>query len=248
MDARDLLLELRHAFAERADPERAAAQQAYMKSVMPYHGVTNPEVKVVCREVLARYPFDTAAAWRADVLGLYRFATHREERYAALALAEHRKARPLQGLRATARAERPPAAERLATDAMQVYEELVVTGAWWDLVDTVAGHHIGALLAEHRALVTPMMRTWSRCDDLWKRRAAIICQLGHGAETDTALLMDTIEPALGEPVFWLRKAIGWALRQFARVDPDWVRATVDALGPRLSGLSRREALKHIAKD
>ncbi|MFO0751508.1 MAG: DNA alkylation repair protein [Myxococcota bacterium] len=245
MDGRDLLLELRTRLIERADPARAAAQQAYMKSSMPYHGVTNPQVTALCKDTFSRYPFASAAAWRADALGIWRGATHREERYAALELTGHRKARVLQGLRATPRAEPPPDAPRLAAQAMVVYEELVVTGAWWDMVDVVASNRIGPLLHEHRALVAPIMRQWIAGDDLWKRRAAIICQIGLGADTDTVLLMEAIEPALPEKVFWLRKAIGWALRAYARTDPDWVRATVEDLGPRLSGLSRREALKHL---
>jgi 3-methyladenine DNA glycosylase AlkD len=73
----------------------------------------------------------------------------------------------------------------------------------------------------------------------------VICQVGHKADTDVELLRRAIESNVGDSSFWLRKAIGWALRQHARTDPDWVRAEVDRLGARLSALSRREALKHI---
>jgi 3-methyladenine DNA glycosylase AlkD len=73
----------------------------------------------------------------------------------------------------------------------------------------------------------------------------VICQIGHKTDTDVALLRHAIEANVDDRSFWLRKAIGWALRQHARTDPDWVRAEVDRLGDRLSGLSRREALKHL---
>jgi 3-methyladenine DNA glycosylase AlkD len=73
----------------------------------------------------------------------------------------------------------------------------------------------------------------------------VICQISHGAALDRDLLTFAIEQNLGDRSFWLRKAIGWALRQHARSDPAWVRAYVDALGDRLSGLSRREATKHL---
>ena len=89
------------------------------------------------------------------------------------------------------------------------------------------------------------MQAWAQDEDLWVRRTAVLSQLDHKAYTDTELLHDTIEPNLADTSFWLRKAIGWALRDYARVDPDWVRSEVERLGGRLSGLSRREALKHL---
>jgi 3-methyladenine DNA glycosylase AlkD len=73
----------------------------------------------------------------------------------------------------------------------------------------------------------------------------VICQLGLRADTDVALLRHAIDANVDDETFWLRKAIGWALRDYARADPDWVRAEVRRHGDRLSGLSRREALKHL---
>jgi 3-methyladenine DNA glycosylase AlkD len=93
--------------------------------------------------------------------------------------------------------------------------------------------------------MAPLMRQWAGEEDLWLRRTAIISQLTFKERTDVGLLGDTIEPNLDDRTFWIRKAIGWALRQYARTDPDWVRETVAAYGDRLSGLSRREALKHL---
>jgi 3-methyladenine DNA glycosylase AlkD len=84
---------------------------------------------------------------------------------------------------------------------------------------------------------------------LWVRRTAILAQLKHREATDLDLLTDVIdanlEGSLHGSDFFIRKAVGWALRQHARTDPDWVRAFVDSRGTRLSGLSRREALKHL---
>jgi 3-methyladenine DNA glycosylase AlkD len=94
------------------------------------------------------------------------------------------------------------------------------------------------------AAVAPVVRVWSTDPDRWLRRAAVICQLGSGPTTDTALLADTIEANRSDPDFFLRKGIGWALRQYARTDPAWVRAFV-AAHPDLSLLSRREALRHL---
>jgi 3-methyladenine DNA glycosylase AlkD len=243
-----LLAALRERLAREGEPERAAGQQRYMKSAMPYHGVANPGVRRICAELFADYPFADLVGdpgrWRDDVRQLWHGATHREERYGALMLCAHRDARPLQGLPKTARARPPIDAVARGAAALELYEELIVSGAWWDLVDEIATHRLSALLARHR-FVADHYRRWSTSDDLWLRRAAVIGQVGLGAETDTALLFEVIEVNVSDKSFWLRKAIGWALRQYARTDPEWVKSTVRTLRSRLSPLSRREALKHL---
>jgi 3-methyladenine DNA glycosylase AlkD len=221
---------VRAALATAGDPDRASAQQRYMKSDLPFRGLTSPELKALLRPLLAdaAYRIGARQEWEAAVRELWDHATHREERYAALALARHR----------CYRAWRDPS-------ALPLYEHLVTTGAWWDLVDPIAADLVGGLLLEHPDVLGPLMRTWAASEDVWLRRSAILSQLGAKDRTDTALLRACIEPNLEDRSFWVRKAIGWALRQYARTDPDWVRAEVLRYGERLSGLSRREALKHL---
>jgi 3-methyladenine DNA glycosylase AlkD len=90
-----------------------------------------------------------------------------------------------------------------------------------------------------------MMLAWSKSNDLWKRRTAILCQLGFKAQTDLELLYACIQPSLESREFFLQKATGWALRQYARIDSSAVKKYVQQNHARLSTLSRREALKHI---
>jgi len=125
-----------------------------------------------------------------------------------------------------------------------MYEELITTGAWWDYVDEMA-HHVGNLLRSHPEQIRPVMRAWSTDKDLWKRRVSIICQVSFKRDTDLGLLYANIEHNLEERNFFIRKAIGWALRSYAWTDPDEVARYVAANEARLSGLSRREALKNI---
>lgn len=224
----DLLRRVRADLAAAADPARAPGMQAYMKSAMPYHGAASPVAKRVFKAAFQGLAFADAAGWEAAVRGLWDGATHREERYAALALAKHEAARAFQ----------TPA-------ALPLYRDLIVAGAWWDYVDDLATHHVGDLLRADPAAIAPQMRAWSRGDDLWLRRAAIICQVGSKRATDLDLLYACIEPALGEKDFFLRKAIGWALRDVAWWDPDATRAYVAAHADRLSPLSQREALKNL---
>lgn len=219
---------IRSALAAVAEPARAPEMQAYMKSEMPYLGVTTPRRREALRGIFAAYPFASAAAWRTDVLALWRSAEYREERYAALHLSGHRKARSFQTL-----------------EALPMYEEMIVTGAWWDYVDEIAAHRIGPLLAAYPVEMKKTMRAWSRSEDLWKRRTSILCQLAFKDAIDLELLYACIAPSLSSKEFFLRKAIGWALRQYARTDPGEVRRYVKEHAARLSGLSRREATKHL---
>ena len=227
---RALIDDVRSRLQARADPERAPGMQAYMKSSMPYFGVPSAGVKAVCAEVFAAHPLASFHAWRATALRLWRGATRREERYVAIALT---------GARAYRRHQVP--------GALPAYEEMITTGAWWDYVDEVAVRRIGPMLLTHREVVRPLMLEWSVSSDMWKRRTSIICQVVARSETDLELLYACIEPNLGDREFFIRKAIGWSLRAYAWIDPREIAAYVDRNHDLLSGLSRREALKNIAR-
>ena len=88
-------------------------------------------------------------------------------------------------------------------------EEMIVTGAWWDYVDQLAGKHMGHLLASYPADIRPVLLSWAENDDIWRRRTAILAQLRFKAGTDTDLLFSAIEASIEEKEFFLRKAIGW---------------------------------------
>ncbi len=128
-----------------------------------------------------------------------------------------------------------------------MYEEMIVTGAWWDTVDTLATHRLGDLLRNERVAMKRKMRAWCRDQNLWKRRSAILCQIRFKEDTDLELLYACIEPSLATREFFLRKAIGWALRQYAWTNPREVQRYVRQHAKQLSGLSRREALKNVLK-
>ena len=218
---------MRSALAGVADPERATAMQAYMRSAMPFRGAPKPVQVAALRPVLAAHPVTDRATWEATVRELYDQAEFREERYAALALLRVRAAKAWYD-----------------PDLVPMLAHLVVTGAWWDLVDDVAGHQVAPIHRAFPAAMAPVVRRWSVGEDLWLRRTAILSQLGSGLATDHTLLTDVIEANADSREFFHRKAIGWALRDLAWKDPDWVRAFVDS-HPDLSPLSRREALKNL---
>jgi 3-methyladenine DNA glycosylase AlkD len=225
---REVLSTIRAALMDRADAARGAGAQAYMKSDIPSLGVRVPDVRRLTMAAAATHPFETTDELRATVLELWRQSGVREERYAAI---------DLTGLKM--------AAKDLAM--LPVYEEIIRTGAWWDFVDGVS-QRIGVLLQAHRPATTEVLGNWSTDPDFWIRRAAITAQLKAKDQTDRRLLRTVLEANLADPEFFIRKAIGWALREFGKTDPEWVRTFVDDHRDRLSPLSRREALRNLPLD
>jgi 3-methyladenine DNA glycosylase AlkD len=223
MSADDLVADVRSRLRAAADPAKAPGMQRYMKSALPYLGVQTPALRAALREALAAHPLASRAEWETAVRALWDEATHREERYAAIGILS---AYP-QHL------------------DLPLLERLVVEGAWWDYVDSLA-RRAGDLLRGDRRLAADM-RAWSRDGNLWKRRVSIICQLGFKGDTDLRLLYDCIEPNLADREFFVRKAIGWALRDYAWHDPHEVDRYVREHADRLSGLSRREATKNLTR-
>lgn len=225
-----LITRLRRELEARADPAQAAPMKAYMKSKLPFYGIKTPERRRICRAVFDAHPLEAFTEWRQVTLALWREARYREERYAAIELTGHRFYRTFQTMR-----------------ALPLYEEMITTGAWWDYVDVIAGHRLQALLVRYPRIMTPRMRSWSTDPDRWKRRSTILCQLRRKQSTDLDLLYHCIEANLEDRDFFIRKAIGWALRDYAWSDPREVRRYVAAHADTLSPLSRREALKNLPR-
>jgi 3-methyladenine DNA glycosylase AlkD len=224
-----LLLRVRRELRPLADTRRAAGAQAYMKSAMPYYGVPTPVLRETCKKIFSGLAWPSRILWRDQVLSLWRGAKFREERYVAIELTGHRLASHFQ----------TPA-------ALPLYEEIIVTGAWWDYVDVIASNRIGPILRRDPVRMKRTMLAWSKSGNMWKRRTAILSQLSFRKQTDLGLLYACIETSLDSTEFFLRKAIGWALRQYAWTDPAEVKRYVRRNRSRLSGLSYREALKNIA--
>lgn len=219
---------LRTALLAEADPTRAPQMQAYMKSTMPYIGVASPKLKATSKAVFAELRYDDGMAWMTDILDIWRNAEFREEYYAAIELTGLKQARRFQ-----------------RTDILPMYREMIITGGWWDTTDSIAPTRLGEILNADREAMSKAMLEWATDDNMWIRRSAILCQLKAKNNMDLELLYACIEPSASSKEFFLRKAIGWTLRQYARNDPQEVRRYVSANKDRLSNLSKREALKHI---
>ncbi|MFG3309021.1 DNA alkylation repair protein [Streptomyces wuyuanensis] len=224
-DLADTVLErLTAIYPAAADPVRAREAAAYMKHVAPFLGIRTPERRALSRTVLAGAPRPSEDDCTAVALRCWRLPEREYHYFAADYLRRH--------------------VGRCSSGFVPVVRHLITTVSWWDTVDTLAAHVVGALVAADPGLVRVMDR-WIEDDDLWIARTALLHQLRHKEATDAERLFRYCLRQSGHPDFFVRKAIGWSLREYARTDPDAVRGFVDSARDRLAPLSVREALKNL---
>ncbi len=211
--------------ADVADPDKAVAMQAYMKTAMPFYGVPKPGRVELVRKLCREFVPDTQSEYQDLVLALWNLP-HREEKYLALGVGAHH--------------------QRFHTPtSLPLFRRLIVEGAWWDLVDEVANHMVRPVVIAFPAAAWQFVDRWIDDPDMWLRRSAIICQVGAKGRTDADRLFRFCRQRAFEHEFFIRKAIGWALREYAKTDPQAVAAFAMENRSQLSGLSFREATKHI---
>ncbi|EGX56997.1 hypothetical protein SZN_25000 [Streptomyces zinciresistens K42] len=222
--ADEVMGRLTASYAAAADPARAAAARAYMKDVAPFLGIPTPERRVLSRAVLQGTPRPDEDDCTALALRCWRLPEREYHYFAVDYLRRH--------------------AGRLSSGFLPVARHLVRTVSWWDTVDLLAAHVVGGLVAADRGLAAEM-DVWIADDDLWVVRTALLHQLRHKERTDTARLFAYCLRQSGHGDFFVRKAIGWCLREYAKTDPDAVRDFLERERGRFAPLSVREALKNI---
>lgn len=223
-DARALADRIAAELAARADPERAVPMARYMRDQFPFLGVMSAGQK---------------DAWQAATDGLPRRLPEPVVVDAALALWD-RPEREHQHLGSTL-VNRHAESGEPTPGFLSTLEALITTKPWWDTVDALATHGVGAVVRRHPGLRSEMDR-WLAGDDLWLARSALLHMNRWKGEADQAWLFDACLARAGDRDFFVRKAIGWALRERSKVDAEAVVAFVAAHERELSGLSRREAL------
>ncbi|MFM7202624.1 MAG: DNA alkylation repair protein [Myxococcota bacterium] len=210
-----------------ANPQKAPEMQAYMKTQMPFYGVPAPERARLLAQLKSAEPIRSPEVYESVVRQLWALP-HREEKYMAIAVARS-------------------APNFIKTEALPLYEHMIRSGAWWDFVDELAQHLVGTALAAEPERVYPVLDAWILHDDLWLRRTALLAQNRLRIHTDETRLFRYVLTCAHEKEFFIRKGIGWALREYAYVHPERVESFVHAHQQQLSGLSVREALKNIEK-
>ncbi|BAQ12035.1 DNA-7-methylguanine glycosylase [Bacillus sp. OxB-1] len=210
-------------FEANRDGAQAAPMAAYMKNHFPFLGIKSPLRQQLLREQFKEYELPGKDLLFEEVWTLYNLP-EREYQYAAIALLEKMK-------------------KHLTIDDLPVLRQLIESKSWWDSVDTIAPKLVGHIVFHDREEGGPVMAKWSQSGNMWTNRSAILHQLKYKNGTDTSLLSKIIEQHSSSGEFFIQKAIGWSLREYAKTDPNWVRTFVATHS--LKPLSKREALKHI---
>lgn len=208
-----------------ADATKAPAMAAYMKTEMPFYGISQPDRLPVYREMKQRFKATDRHQYEAGVIALWQLP-HREEKYAALVFARQNEI-------------------FVDGESIPLYERLIREGAWWDLVDEIATHLSARVLLRERSATKPVIKAWLADDDMWIRRSALLSQIGHKEKTDPKQLFEQSLKLAHEKEFFIRKAIGWSLRDYSWTDPEAVVEFLSKHGSKLSPLSRKEGAKRL---
>ena len=217
----EYVAELRALFDKNSNAADALPMQAYMKDIAPFFGIKAPLRRQLSQHFIKTHglPENPEGAVR-----LLWKEPERELHYFAMEL--------LGKL-----------AKKAPESQLRLYEKMITTNSWWDTVDYISPHLCGVHFSQYPDLRNATVEQWISSKNLWLQRSAVLFQLGYKTKTDAELLFTTCSRLAGESDFFIRKAIGWALRQYARTAPetvqDYVRRTP------LSVLSKKEALKHF---
>lgn len=205
--------------------------QVYMKTDMPFYGVQKPQRSAILKEIRKAHPITSRDDYRSVVIALWNLP-HREEKYLAISTAQAF----------------PKLIER---DHIPMYEQMIREGAWWDFVDDLAIRLVGRAVLDARkknqTWPSTLMDTWINDDDMWIRRSAIIMQVLHKEHTDEERLFTYCIDHMHETDFFIRKAIGWALRAHSYINPTGVKKFLKQHKSDLSGLSYREGARALVR-
>jgi 3-methyladenine DNA glycosylase AlkD len=207
-----------------ADLERGRGMSAYMKNQFEFLGIPKPKRFELTRELRKSAKSWDAAQLRETVDVLWA-QNEREFLYIALELLHETKL--------------------LQASDLTWLKGLILTKSWWDSVDTLAPHPLGKLVQKFPELGEEV-ESWGAAPNFWLRRSAILHQLGYKNRTDEARLFRLCLQNAEEKEFFIRKGMGWALRQYARTNPEGVKQFVETNADRFAPLTRREALKHLS--
>jgi len=211
-------------YGAAADESKAGPMRAYMRDQFPFLGIPSPARRLLNREVLAGLPRPAERDLRDGALACWALREREYQYFACDWLRRH--------------------AGVCSAGFLMTARTLITTKSWWDTVDPLADHLVGRIVDNHPAAVSTMDE-WLVDDDIWLARTAILHQLSYQERTDADRLFRYCLARADHRDFFIRKAIGWALRQYARTDPAAVRSFVDAHDRVLSPLSVREATKHL---
>ena len=218
----DKYLEIKKLFEEQSDEENAISMSKYMRNLFKFYGIPTPKRKAIYKDFLKEEKKSKKIDW--DFLDKCYEDEHREFQYLV-------------------------SDYLIAMNAFLTYEDIpkikkyIKSKQWWDTIDFL-DRVIGEIgLRDNR--VDDLMLDWSKDDDFWIRRIAIDHQLCRKEKTNTELLEKIIDSNFGSDEFFINKAIGWALRDYSKTNPLWVKEFLNKYQDKMDNLSIKEASKYI---
>lgn len=223
MDTNLYIKNLTEKFSAAANPGKGLQMSKYMKNRFDFYGIQASRRRKISRDFIHNECLPPKNALFNFIEKLWS-VPQRECQYFGMELA--------------ARLSKKPKKEDL-----QIFQWMILHKPWWDTVDFIAAKLVGNYFLHFPEKIKPEMANWLNSGNLWMQRTTLIFQLKHKEKTDKELLSNHITALRGHPDFFIRKAIGWALREYGKTNPGWVREFVART--ELSPLSKREALKRF---
>ena len=227
-----IIAKLEKALSTKRNPTDAAAMKKYMREKFEFYGVKSPLRREIVKEILGGKDKDLTIKDIREFAKILWEKPQRELQQIAMEfLAKHRKI----------------LCENDADfeENIEFFKMLVTSKSWWDTVDMLAYKVVGYLVQTHPSKGKPVMLEWISSDNIWLRRTAILHQLCCKESTDEDMLFQFCLARCHEEEFFIRKAIGWALRDYAKTKPDKVKKFLQQNKDSLSKLSYNEAAKHL---
>nr|WP_315207561.1 DNA alkylation repair protein [uncultured Flavobacterium sp.] len=220
----NFILALENAFEVNQNPENAFAMAKYMKNNFPFFGIKTEERRRIFKEIWKENKEEVSANTRGIALDLYS-KPEREFQYCAIEIL----IKELKG--------------NYKKQDIQLIEKLILNNSWWDSVDTIAKYILGEYLLEFPSETKKVITRFSDSQNMWLNRSAILFQLGYKQRTNVDFLFSECLKQAHSKEFFIQKAIGWALREYAKSNPKIVKEFVEKSN--LKPLSTKEALKNI---
>jgi len=212
-------------FENGKNPENAFWMKKYMKNQFEFYGIKTPDRRTMLKSFLSEYGLPPENELKPVIMECWSL-DYRDWQYVAVELLLKYIKKPDK-------------------DIIGLLEFMIVNKSWWDTVDGIAGWLVGPLFRKYPGLIIPKTTQWMNSGNIWLQRTCLLYQLNYKKDTDTEILFRFIEKLSGESSFWIRKAIGWILREYSKTDPGTVLQFVT--NHQLSSLSRKEALKVIMR-
>lgn len=214
--------DLKKTFEAHRNPEKAVIMSKYMRDHFPFLGIAQPDRKTISKPFLQQIQKDNIAL--PHLIPVLWNLPEREYHYFCMDAIRKAKNQWEPGL-------------------INEFERMILQHSWWDSVDVIASNITGPFFKQFPGQQNHIIHKWRYSSNIWLKRATLLFQLNYKATTDQQLLFSLIRQYADHDAFFIRKAIGWALREYAKTDPEAVLTFVEQTT--LKNLSKREALKHF---